>query len=93
MLFSLRKALNARSFRSFNPEFISPEGVTRKPKYLYSRVVSIFSLPKERCVDQVTVPFPKYDLKIVEKDTKNEVSESNPSILDKIPRLTKQVGG
>ena len=45
------------------------------------------------CVDQITVPFPKYNLKIVEKDIENEVSDTNPSILNKLPQLPKQVGG
>ena len=45
------------------------------------------------CVDSITVPFPKYPLKKVEKDFRNEISKSNPDILPSLPRLPSHVGG
>ena len=43
-------ALSALSFKSFNPVLISPDGVTIKPKYLYSRTVLMLFSPYEKCL-------------------------------------------
>ena len=41
LFFSFINAFSALSLRSFRPLLISPDGVRRKPKYLYERTFSI----------------------------------------------------
>ena len=48
---SLKNAFRALSRRSFSPLLISPDGVKRKPRYLYERTVSKYvSLKRKRCL-------------------------------------------
>ena len=45
------------------------------------------------CVDEVTLPFPKYPLKVVEQDIIREVGENDKDLLSKLPTLPNEVGG
>ena len=45
------------------------------------------------CVENITVPFPKYPLQKVEKDLRKEVAKINKDMLPNLPRLPKSVGG
>ena len=44
------------------------------------------------CVENITVPFPKYPLQKVERDLREKVSKIN-KVLPNLPRLPKDVGG
>ena len=43
------------------------------------------------CVD-VTLPFPKYPLQVVEQDIRREVGKSNKNLVSKLPKLPREVG-
>ena len=45
------------------------------------------------CVDDITIPFPKYPLKIVEEDIRKNLEETNQDVLDVLPQLPDEVGG
>ena len=45
------------------------------------------------CVDEITLPFPKYPLKKVEKDFHNAISGKNRKLLKNLPKLPDYVGG
>ena len=45
------------------------------------------------CVDEITIPFPKYPLQVVEQDIIKEVGLTNKSMLPNLPRLPNEVGG
>ena len=45
------------------------------------------------CIDEVTLPFPKYPLKVVEQDIRREVGKSNKNLVSKLPKLPREVGG
>ena len=43
-------------------------------------------------VDEVTLPFSKYPLKVVEQDIRREVGKSNKSLVSKLPELPRGWG-
>ena len=45
------------------------------------------------CLENITIPFPKYPLKTVEEDILKEVGEIDKDILPRLPRLPDSVGG
>ena len=45
------------------------------------------------CLDNITLPFPKYPLKTAEEDIHKELGETDKNILCKLPRLPDKVGG
>ena len=45
------------------------------------------------CVDEITLPFPIYPLKVVEQDIIREVGESNKNLISRLPKLPKELGG
>ena len=45
------------------------------------------------CLDQITIPFPKYPLKTVEKDIHKELEKTDKNVLPFLPRLPDKVGG
>ena len=45
------------------------------------------------CVENITVPFPKYPLKKVEKDFRGKIARINNDLLLDLPRLPNEVGG
>ena len=45
------------------------------------------------CVDEVTLPFPKYPLKVVEQDIMKEVGKSDKNLVSKLPELPSEVVG
>ncbi len=44
-------------------------------------------------VDEVTLPFPKYPLEVVEEDIRKEVERTDRDLIDRLPKLPKFVGG
>ena len=44
------------------------------------------------CVDEVTLPFPKYPLKVVEQDIRREVGKSNKNLVSQLPKLPRGWG-
>ena len=45
------------------------------------------------CCDSLTIPFPRYPLKQVEKDFHEQISKTDPKILSDLPSLPDYVGG
>ena len=45
------------------------------------------------CVDDVTAPFPRYNLKKVEKNFMDKIAKTDTDLLTKVPTLPNEVGG
>ncbi len=45
------------------------------------------------CVDEITIPFPKYHLKVVEEDIRENIGIKDKELLARLPRLPCEVGG
>ena len=86
---------------NFHPKPITLDGVNNQSSVckhgLYSIVLPLRNGNEAKmsgvCVDDITLPFPKYQLSIVEQDIIRHVNNTDPELLTKLPELPAEVGG